>query len=661
MSGPRLSKWRYQIHGGRVQKPPVFSLQPFCAGELYSRGIRHLVHAGATMGSDSEEELLAVMQQLESRAQTDLKLLEAAANPTGQGARGSGGAGTSAASTVELSADRALTEVETTSSWPTAGSVSSSSSGQVLPIIASAADLPGAPGTKRRRIASKGADPFPPDDELPAGQPDPEDEDNEHAGIVLPANTEVWAHKSTREKRMFIGNRLRQMNWHERFQTAFNKRSHRAGQWPCKWTDLNDVYKQKFVEWWAQHQDNSCRPEETDWAVKNFVRELPAPEESKSDHRRRYRTKQVLLTYNGEWGNLPWSADLPQSEDVDALAAVLQKTASVQQLWEQIKAQAQEVRKRTAAEHYAVCLEICPGTLQEGALRVHVHLALVSSSATLDLSSKKGELLGSVGISKQSSSSKKGRAGMQSTIYYVMAPKIGQVWSSASSQPYKDFTVNAEWTWNLLQGEKVTAKAAREEFVRGKKNLSRHLMNLDVYMAELAARVTAAKITERNVHIQKQKKALKVIPEVTEWMNALPAISDRKKFLVLNGPSRLGKTQFAVGLYGAEATLEVNCAGASHPPLRIFCDKTHRCIIFDEAPVNMVLGYRRLFQAPNCHVVIGQSPTNQSCYPVYLNDTALVVCSNSWAMELTALPESDASWILANMIFVQVTEKLWVE
>ena len=75
----------------------------------------------------------------------------------------------------------------------------------------------------------------------------------------------------------------------------------------------------------------------------------------------------------------------------------------------------------------------------------------------------------------------------------------------------------------------------------------------------------------------------------------------------------------------------------------------------------MVLGYRRLFQAPNCQVVIGQSPTNQSCYPVYLNDTALVVCSNSWGMELTALPESDASWIRANMVFVQVTEKLWVE
>ena len=84
-------------------------------------------------------------------------------------------------------------------------------------------------------------------------------------------------------------------------------------------------------------------------------------------------------------------------------------------------------------------------------------------------------------------------------------------------------------------------------------------------------------------------------------------------------------------------------------------------MIFDEAPVSMVLGYWRLFQVPNCSVIIGQSPTNQSCYPVYLNDSALIICSNSWHMELAALPESDAKWIKANMVFVQVSEKLWME
>ena len=84
-------------------------------------------------------------------------------------------------------------------------------------------------------------------------------------------------------------------------------------------------------------------------------------------------------------------------------------------------------------------------------------------------------------------------------------------------------------------------------------------------------------------------------------------------------------------------------------------------LVMGEAPVSMVLGYRRLFQAPHCHVIIGQSPTNQSCYPVYLNDTAIIICSNSWHTELPALCESDAGWIRANMVFVQVSEPLWKE
>ena len=177
-------------------------------------------------------------------------------------------------------------------------------------------------------------------------------------------------------------------------------------------------------------------------------------------------------------------------------------------------------------------------------------------------------------------------------------------------------------------------------------------------LSELAARDTAEKIVSKYVEIRAQKKELKLIPEVVLWKNELTAVKDRKKFLVLSGPSQLGKTQFVIGLFGAGATLEVNCAGASHPPLRNLDSQIYRCVVFDEAPVTMVLGYRRLFQAPNCQVIIGQPPTNTSCYPVYLNDTALVICTNSWHTELPALCESDASWIRANMVFVQVSEAL---
>ena len=191
--------------------------------------------------------------------------------------------------------------------------------------------------------------------------------------------------------------------------------------------------------------------------------------------------------------------------------------------------------------------------------------------------------------------------------------------------------------------------------------MSRRLANLDVMLSELTARDTAEKIVSKNVEIRAQKKELKLIPEVVQWKNELTAVKDRKKFLVLSCPSQLGKTQFVLGLFGAGATLEVSCAGASHPPLRNFDSQVHNCVIFDEASPKLVLTYRRLFQAPNCEVIIGQSPTNQSSYPVYLNDTALVVCSNTWHLELPALPEADRSWLQANMVYVEVKCRLWQE
>ena len=58
------------------------------------------------------------------------------------------------------------------------------------------------------------------------------------------------------------------------------------------------------------------------------------------------------------------------------------------------------------------------------------------------------------------------------------------------------------------------------------------------------------------------------------------------------------------------ATLEVNCAGASHQPFRNFDALIHRCVVFDEALVSMVLGCRWFFQALIYQVIIGQSPTN---------------------------------------------------
>ena len=106
--------------------------------------------------------------------------------------------------------------------------------------------------------------------------------------------------------------------------------------------------------------------------------------------------------------------------------------------------------------------------------------------------------------------------------------------------------------------------------------------------------------------------------------------------------------------------LEVNCAGADHPPLRAFDPRVHNLVLFGECSPKLILNYRRLLQAPNGRVIIGSSPTNRDTYGVYLHHCALVVASNSWHVELPALPAADQEWLKANMVFMEVHAPFWI-
>ena len=187
------------------------------------------------------------------------------------------------------------------------------------------------------------------------------------------------------------------------------------------------------------------------------------------------------------------------------------------------------------------------------------------------------------------------------------------------------------------------------------------MQNLDVLEKERERLAVQDLIQKRSAEIAKTRKGFKTIPAVDAWVKELSAPKDRRKFLMLDGASRLGKTAFAFSVVEAGAALEVNCAGVTDPPLRAFSRAKHRLILFDEASTDMVLRNRRLFQAPNTPVVVGSSPTNALAYELFLGDTLLVVASNNWEQELAALPASQRAWLQANMVFVSVKEKLFLE
>ena len=152
----------------------------------------------------------------------------------------------------------------------------------------------------------------------------------------------------------------------------------------------------------------------------------------------------------------------------------------------------------------------------------------------------------------------------------------------------------------------------------------------------------------------------KTAPQVNAWLlKRGQGTWLRKKFLVIGRHSGLGKTAFVRSLCGATATLELNCAVSEHVNLRDFEPLSHRCILWDEASVGLVLAQRKLFQAPAAWVDLGASATANYVYRVWVNDAVMVVCSNKWAVQLALCKKHDADWILANQEYVHVSEPLW--
>ena len=183
--------------------------------------------------------------------------------------------------------------------------------------------------------------------------------------------------------------------------------------------------------------------------------------------------------------------------------------------------------------------------------------------------------------------------------YYLQAPKIGSLFQAGSAKPFDDYPVTAKWIFQLVQMQKITFSAARAELVKTGENLCRVLPDFDRRHAES----TAARLHQRAAAVQDMLRSTDCrsvrVPEVEAWKARYGrGVWRRKKFLVLEGPSGTGKTEFVRGLYGALQTLELNCAGLVAVNLRDYKPFEHKVVLWDEASPELVLTNRKLFQCP---------------------------------------------------------------
>lgn len=252
------------------------------------------------------------------------------------------------------------------------------------------------------------------------------------------------------------------------------------------------------------------------------------------------------------------------------------------------------------------------------------------------------------------------RAGSNAGMYYLHAPKYGQLFSGGSVKPFRDYPVQGAWVLSLLQSEKIGFAEARGEIVRTAKDLPRLLANLDRWKQETGQMALEAQMRNTNRQLAAVRKPFVELPQVTAWLEHYSVLKDRYRFLVLDGPSMMGKTRFSMSLVPEGCALELNMASAPQPDLRSFVASVHTLILFDEAEPKQMLAQKKLFQAPACLVKLGCSPTNCDAYDVYLHRRMLVVSANNWQAKLCQLPPADKDWLDANSFLVAIKSPLFV-
>ena len=387
------------------------------------------------------------------------------------------------------------------------------------------------------------------------------------------------------------------------------------------------------------------------------------------EKRQRVLGQNILLTYVGPWRvDLEELTALQKGASIESLCVALRGLERAQALWCRFKSHALALMRSLRACDYAVCMEVCPERYHSrGDIIPHLHVFLRSSVnmrvtviAQLSIdgcSPNIGSAIG--GLQQVGTRTRATWAGY----FYCCVKKVGGVWSASTRRPFKDFSVQASWIMNLRQSGKIDEVTCRDLLAETGVGVSRCLVDMSkqVQLSEEqeATRLLAEAHSELSA---KGQLPFHDYPEVTQFLEQFDTCQYRYKYLVITGPSRLGKTMFARTLAKAGwKALELNCCGGCEPDLRAYRLREHDCVIFDEISAFQVVKQKKLFQAGPATVALGCSTTNCHSYNVMVHRRKLVLCTNTWVSDLQHkdMTEDDASWLTENGILLNVTQPMF--
>ena len=247
--------------------------------------------------------------------------------------------------------------------------------------------------------------------------------------------------------------------------------------------------------------------------------------------------------------------------------------------------------------------------------------------------------------------------------FYCQVDKQGWICRSTNWVKLQEFPVEQKWVIGLWKLRKLTHEVAKKEIVLARGHTPSYLKEIEFVEEKERADATLLQSQEIQKKLDLCAKPYRTVLDVMLWQQQYTDISNslctttRFKFLVLNGPSRYGKTQFASHLY--PDTLIVPCQGVMEPNLKTFKCGFHKAIVFDEISSECIVQNKALFQANQNGALLGQSKCNEHAYHVFCYGIPMIMSMNDW-MEKKLKP-SEEEWLVANAVVYQVNSKLWLE
>ena len=343
-------------------------------------------------------------------------------------------------------------------------------------------------------------------------------------------------------------------------------------------------------------------------------------------------------------------------------ARALMTDERAQDLWLEVQKTVQEIQSSQPGLVLSWAMEVCPRTLEtKGEVRVHIHIAVFCGRGWLKRNPLSFQFLGQPpsDFSRDVGQDKRGRRS-SSAIAYLALPKVCTVFAGCNQQLFTDLPVPTLCIFNGVQARKILTDTAHQLLCRIPKQIDRNLEQLARYRQEQGNLAVERVMEWRRRHGGETKRPWRIHPLVLGWRAQYSVVLDRYQFLVLDGPSRMGKTGYARSLVGPDEFLEVSLAGGAAIDLRGYRQWKHALILFDEADPAQIVAQKKLFQAGPMPVQLQTSTTNCHAYTAYVGGKMLVVCSNVWMSGLVKMPREDQEWLVRNSVYVHVTEPMWV-